>query len=610
MANQSYNTLRNGSSMAGRKVWGILFAVVVCSILFISCKGKQKTDDLNFLPRSKTLYMSGFLWGPPSTFNPLSDDPAFPNTGDCNLVYESMFGYNSLTGELEGILGKEYMLEEDFLTVILNENAKWHNGEPVTSEDVMYTFGIHKKYDTPLHSHWEYIAEMEVEGAHTVVFTISKDKYNPLTMKDIIASTYILPKKIFKELEEKAIAEVKAAGADTVEPEPDDVFEKICEFKNDKAVGSGPYTIYSYSDKKVILKRFDDYWGNIMHGGQKPPPVYIVHQIFKSNDAGNLALIQGQIDMSQNFIPQIWNKFDKGIGTWYKEKPYYIPGTIPCMLIGLIKSPFNNVKFRQAVAHAVNYTQILDLSIYGYAPTLKPGLIMPYGSEKQYYNEEDVDKYGVSYNPEKAKNILKDAGYALGEDGMLIDPDGKKIKTIYATCPSGWTDWESAIRIFVTGLRAVGIDVREKFIEYPVWWKELINGNFDFTMYTPQDFQTASLPWARFQAIMSSDEWAPLGEPMWNNQGRYKDPVADSLLNVLPKLTDDEEIKKTYRVLNIKFMKEMPVIPLMYRPWFFYEFSTKHWTNFPTSENPYSPPQCLIVGAGIKALWNIKPAGK
>jgi peptide/nickel transport system substrate-binding protein len=48
----------------------------------------------------------------------------------------------------------------------------------------------------------------------------------------------------------------------------------------------------------------------------------------------------------------------------------------------------------------------------------------------------------------------------------------------------------------------------------------------------------------------------------------------------------------------------------MYRPWLFYQFSTKHWSNFPTEQNPYAAPQCLMVGAGVEALWGIVPAVK
>ncbi len=595
--------------MAGRKVCRILFAVSICTgFLLQSCTGKKKAGDTDVFPREETLYMSGFLWGPPSTFNPLSDDPAFPNSQACNLVYECMFGYNSLTGELEGILAKEYMISEGVVIVLLNENAKWSNGEPVTADDVMYTFSLHKKYPTPMSSHWDYIAEMKAEDAHTIIFVLSEGKYNPLIMKDVISSTYILPKKVYKALEDKAIAAVKAE-TDSGDIDTGAVLEKICEYKADNPVASGPYTIQSYNDQRVVLKRDSTYWGTVMHGGELPPPVYIVHPIYKTNDAGNLALVQGDLDLSQNFIPQIWNKFSKGVGTWYKERPYYIPGTIPCMLMCLLDEPFSDQMFRRAVAHAVDYEQIRTLSIYGYAPKLRPGFILPEGPEAQYFNEEDTEKYGTVYDPEKARQILKNAGYSWGEDTMLVAPDGEKVRTLKVTCPSGWTDWESTVRIFVTGLRAIGVDVHEEFLEWGDFWQNLINGEFDFTMWTPQDFQTASLPWSRFNWVFSSDEWAPKGEPMWFNVGRYKDPEADSLLTVLPKLADDAKIRETYRVMNIKFMKELPVIPLMYRPWFFYEFSTKQWTNFPTSENPHSPPQCLVVGAGIKGLWEIKPAG-
>lgn len=596
--------------MAGRKVRCTLFTVVVSTgLLLFSCKGRKDTEGSDAFPRDRTLYMSGFLWGPPSTFNPLAEDPAFPNSGNCDLVYETLFGYNSLTGELEGILAREYMISEGVLTVVLNENAKWSNGEPVTSQDILYTFNLHKKYPTSMQSHWQYIEEISAEDAHTVVFKLSKAHYNPLYMKDIISSTYILSKQIYQAIEEKAISAVKAE-AGSQKCDPDTVLQKICAYTDDKPVASGPYTIYSYSDDKVVLKRVDTYWGRVMHGGELPLPVYIVHPVYKSNDAGNRALVLGQLDLSQNFIPQIWNKFSKGVGTWYKERPYYIPGTIPCMLMSLTDKPFSDPRFRKAVAHAVDYEQIRTLSIYGYAPELKPGFILPQGPEAQFFNEEDTKKYGAVFNPRKARQILKGAGYTLGTDSMLVGPDGKKVRPLTVTCPSGWTDWESTVRIFVTGLRSIGIDVREEFHEWSLFWKNLIHGEFDFTMWTPQDFQTASLPWSRFSWVMSSDEWAPKGEPMWSGMGRYKDPVADSLLTILPKLTDDGAIRQTYRVLNIKFMKELPVIPLMYRPWFFYEFSTKNWHNFPTADNPYAPPQCCVVGAGIKALWEIKPAGR
>jgi peptide/nickel transport system substrate-binding protein len=205
-----------------------------------------------------------------------------------------------------------------------------------------------------------------------------------------------------------------------------------------------------------------------------------------------------------------------------------------------------------------------------------------------------------------ARKILKNAGYRWGKDSMLIDRKGNKIRQMYATCPSGWTDWESTIKIAVAGMRAVGIDVREKFVEYSQWDMDLKNGLFDFTMKTPHPEQSYSLPWARFDKIMSSKDWRPVGEVMYQNEGRYKNKTADSLLTIIPALTDSLELKSAYTALNRLFLQDIPVIPLMYRPWLFYQFSTKVWTNFPQEENPYASPQCLMVGSGVDALWGIK----
>lgn len=109
---------------------------------------------------------------------------------------------------------------------------------------------------------------------------------------------------------------------------------------------------------------------------------------------------------------------------------------------------------------------------------------------------------------------------------------------------------------------------------------------------------------------MSSHNLLPVGEVMFRNEGRYQNKKADKLLKEIPELTDPEKIKAAYREINQLFMDEMPIIPLMYRPWFFYQFSTKYWTNFPTEKNPYAPPQCLMVGAGVSGLWGILPSEK
>ncbi len=593
----------------------ILFPIVtfLLSVLIVAgCVKKQSENlaeeyDPSQLPREKTLYISGFQWGAPSSFNPLAITPAWPITGNINLIYQALFGYDLLSGEIKPVIGKSYKLQGRILQIELHESARWQNGEPLTSADVVYSYNLHKKYNTNFSFGINnFFGEIKENGVHAVTIHLSEKQYNPLVAYDIISTVQILPKKIFEQLEKEAFEQVASETGAT--PENSDILNTMRLFKNDNnPVGSGPYTLYSYTDQKIILRRIQSYWGNQLYQDKQPAPLFIVHSSYPGNDEVNLALQTGELDISQTFLPEIWKQFPNGVGTWYNDKPYYIPGIIPALMMGLSRPPIQDVNFRRAIIHAIDYESIRHNAVYGYTPELKPGIILPFGAEKVFFSEKDAEEFGKLYDPQKARLILKKAGYSWGADGMLRDPSAKKIRTLFATCPAGWTDWESTIKIVVSGLRAIGVDVQEKFLSYEQWDRDLKNGMFDFTMKNPHPEQSFSLPWARFDKVMSSKDLRPVGEVMYQNEGRYKNPMADSLLELIPRLSDPEQLKTAYHAINRLFMNEVPVIPLMYRPWLFYQFNTKYWKNFPTADNPYASPQCLMVGAGLDALWGISP---
>ena len=113
---------------------------------------------------------------------------------------------------------------------------------------------------------------------------------------------------------------------------------------------------------------------------------------------------------------------------------------------------------------------------------------------------------------------------------------------------------------------------------------------------------------------MTTQDFAPLGEKMYKNMGRFNDPKAsnyvpriDELLSSIPTLTDEAALLAAYRELNVLFMQLQPDLPLVYRPDAFYEFSTKHWANLPSGANPYLPPLTPGDRLGTNMLWNIKP---
>ena len=105
-----------------------------------------------------------------------------------------------------------------------------------------------------------------------------------------------------------------------------------------------------------------------------------------------------------------------------------------------------------------------------------------------------------------------------------------------------------------------------------------------------------SLPWSRFNEVMSSQNWQPLDAWANVNIGRYNNPASsnyrpevDSLLRIIPLLKNEQDRIDAYEKLNMIFMVDQPAIPLVYLPEQFYYFNDKIWKNWPTQKNPYAP---------------------
>ena len=185
-----------------------------------------------------------------------------------------------------------------------------------------------------------------------------------------------------------------------------------------------------------------------------------------------------------------------------------------------------------------------------------------------------------------------------GPDGQLVetrDAKGNKVPTVYIKSPTGWSDWESIVRIAVKSMREVGIDARERFVDASIFWTALYAGEFDLIMNTPSPSRRRPSPGRASRRLLTSKEWAPEGEKMYKNQGRFNNPKApdylpriEELLDLIPSLQDEKALSDAYRELNRLFMQYQPSIPLVYRPDQFYEVSTRHWDNFPNAENPYT----------------------
>lgn len=604
-----------------KKLICLVCAVALLSSLFVGCGGKEepakkeepvKQEDTakkeepakqeettkkesakGETPRNETLYVNGLQWGAPANFNMLTGNPAWPANSGRVLIYETLFMYNQLTGGSEPLLAESYEWKDDYtIKIKMNKNAKWNDGTPLTAEDAAYTYQLAKKYQISWSTYWLYLKDVKAESPEVLILELNKEKYNRLSVLDSLVSVPIHPKHIWSKIEEKA-------GNDLAE---------IRKIFNEDPVGSGPYKVYYYDDTKISLVRDDNYWGKALFG-KLPAPKYINHIIFKSNDAGNLALKNGEIDMSQQFIPKVWLMWKDGapIKTYLDDFPYFLPGSMPSIFFNMSKKGLDVPEVRRAIAMSIDYKKIAEVAMSGYSADIQPSfMLLNSEAEAKYVDKEAIKPYQWTYDPDGANKLLDSIGAKKGPDGIRVLKDGTRLGPYDIECPYGWTDWNASLEIVMQSAKKIGIELRTKFPEAPVWTNDRQTGKFDIIMNSPAGGLRPSQPWDRARYIMLSEGVPPIGEMAFWNEGRFKDKRADEILNLIPQKTDPDELKALYTELNIIYLKNIPSIPLMYRPWFFYTVSEKVWKGFPTAKDGKGiPPQILMDGAGVRALYEL-----
>lgn len=539
--------------------------------LLAACSGENPnaTGGGN-LPRDQTLFVNGIQWGPPTNFNPINPDPDFPAGDQHPHLYETLFSFNMLTGKLDPLLAEKQATQGITTTVTLQQAAKWQDGKPITADDVVYTFELAKRVTAVRYAtFWEYVQTVAKVDERTITFTLKSASPNVLMLQQYLSTERILPKHIWEPLE-------KAGDVTQVE--------------NLKPVGSGPYKVKDHSVQSITLERHEDYWGADVLG--MPAPRYIVHPIFKSNDDGNLAFQRGEVDFSQQFLPRIWELWEKRnlpVSTWLKERPYHMPGNIPLLHININKKPWNDPRLRLALAHAINYDQVATTAMSEYSVPAMASLILPDGPEKEYFDEAKA-KAAWSYNPDKAKQILEgELGAKKGSDGIYVLPGNVRLGPFEVITPHGWTDWMSALEVVSQNAKACGIDIVTKFPEQPQVQSAIQNGNFTLAMWSFNGVSAAS-PWLRLREALDNTGVPAVGQSAFWNYVRYRNPAVPGLLAQAASATSVESRKPLIQQLDDLYRQSAHVIPLMYRPRDFYQFHETVWQGFPTADDPTAPP--------------------
>jgi peptide/nickel transport system substrate-binding protein len=298
-----------------------------------------------------------------------------------------------------------------------------------------------------------------------------------------------------------------------------------------------------------------------------------------------------------------------GVQTYYPEPPYMLSANTAWLLLNHNKKPMDDPAFRRAVAFAIDTDQIVDV-VYGkIVKKASPTGLLPIW--EQYIDQKVVDEMGFSYNLEKAKQILADAGYKdIDGDKFVEAPDGSKI-SLSVIVPNGWSDWMESNRVIARGCQAAGINVETSFPDYGGYLDARNGGTFD--MLIANDAQISNTPWTYYD-WMFQNPIADIATMQNGNYGRYDNQKAFDLVDELDKvkIDDVEGMKAVMSELQTIHLTDLPLIPLWYNG-LWSQSSNAVWTGWPSSadaDNHYLPATWRGYWnmTGMRMLTDLKPA--
>ena len=535
------------------------------------------------------------------TFDSLNFVPPKGSTPDgLGLIYDTL-----MTDALDeistqyGLLAEAMKYPADYSSVTykLRQDAKWHDGEPVTADDVVYSFDVLKQFNPSQAFYYRHVVKAEKTGDNEVTFTF--DETGNRELPHIVGQLLILPKHYWEGTD--ARGNKRDISRSTLEP----------------PLGSGPYRIKSVvAGRTIAFERVPDYWG-------KDLPVNIGannfneirYEYFRDETVELEAFKADQIDWRTESTARVWaTGYDfpavksKKVTLEMFEQPYRTAGLMVGFIFNENRDTFKDPRVRQAFDLAFPFEEINKSLFYGQYTRLKSyfdGIALasealPEGRELELLNEvkdkvppevfTEVYKNPVNTSSTAGRNNLRQALALLTEAGWelkgnkLVDKDGKQMTAEFLM--NGPLYEKIALR-YQQELKKIGIDFQIRPVDTAQYENRVRSRDYDI-MYSgwAQSMSPGNEQIEYFGSESADREGS-------RNYGAIRNPAVDALIEKIIRAPDRDELIAATKALDRVLLWNHYLVP----GWTLRAVRAARWDRF---DHPDPLPEYSI---GFPAIW-------
>ncbi len=514
------------------------------------------------------------------------------------LIYETLMtrSLDEVTTEY-GLLAESAQHPDDFAWVIyrLRKEAKWHDGKPVTPEDVIFSLETLKQYSPMYASYYRHVVKTEKIGDRDVKFTF--DSPGNRELPTIVGELTVLPKHYWEGTDSNG--KKRDVSATTLEP----------------PLGSGPYRIKEFvAARSIKLERVKDYWG-----AGSPTQIgqnnfdEMNFEFFRDNQVALEAFKADQADwISENSAKQWATAYDfpavADKRVLKQEFPINDSGRMQGFVFNIRRDQFKDAKLRRAFNYAFDFEEMNKQLFYGqykrinsyFDGTELASSGLPQGEELQiletvrdkippevfttpYTNPVGGNPDAVRTNLREAMKLLKEANYTI-KDGKLVDAAGKAVSAeILVADPSG----ERISLFWKPSLERIGVTASIRVVDPAQYENRLRSFDFDIIIDTWGESLSPGNEQREFWGSQTADV------PGSKNTIGIRNPAVDALIDKVIFAKDRADLVAATHALDRVLLWNFYLVPQ-----FTYGFSRYAiWDRFSHAELP------KYARSGLPSLW-------